>query len=245
MANYIIIAATSEIGGDLITKLSDAGHSLYLTGRDESRLKDIADKVGCDHFQTLNADDFAAVDEAFGKAEETIGRLDGAVCLAGSVILKPAHLTSPQEFADTMKANIEPAFATVRAAGKHIKSGGSVVLLGTAAAMQGISNHEAIAAAKGAVIALAQSAAATYSGQNLRFNTVCPGLTQTRLTQKLTANETSKSYSQAMHALGCLGETHHIANMIEFLLNPENNWITGQTFAVDGGLSRVMPKVKP
>ena len=40
-----------------------------------------------------------------------------------------------------------------------------------------------------------------------------------------------------MHIRGRIGKTKDISNMIQFLLNPENDWITGQTFIVDGGLS--------
>ena len=47
-----------------------------------------------------------------------------------------------------------------------------------------------------------------------------------------------------MHALDRIGTPADIARAIAFLLNPENNWITGQVLAVDGGLSRVRPKMK-
>jgi NAD(P)-dependent dehydrogenase (short-subunit alcohol dehydrogenase family) len=47
-----------------------------------------------------------------------------------------------------------------------------------------------------------------------------------------------------MHALGRLGKPEDIARAIVFLLDPANDWITGQVLAVDGGLSRVRPKMK-
>ena len=47
-----------------------------------------------------------------------------------------------------------------------------------------------------------------------------------------------------MHALGRLGQPEDIARAIAFLLDPANNWITGQVLAVDGGLSRVRPKAR-
>jgi len=40
-----------------------------------------------------------------------------------------------------------------------------------------------------------------------------------------------------MHSLGRIGKPKDITNMISFLVNPENDWITGQNFVVDGGLS--------
>ena len=47
-----------------------------------------------------------------------------------------------------------------------------------------------------------------------------------------------------MHALGRLGQPEDIARAIVFLLDPANSWITGQVLAVDGGLSRVRPRMK-
>jgi NAD(P)-dependent dehydrogenase (short-subunit alcohol dehydrogenase family) len=125
-----------------------------------------------------------------------------------------------------------------------MNKGGSVVLISSAAAMEGLANHEAIAAAKAGILGLTLSAAATYAGQNLRVNAVAPGLTETPLTAALTGNETSRRVSEAMHALGRLGKPEDIARAIVFLLDPANNWITGQVLAVDGGLSRVRPKMK-
>ncbi|MFX7763919.1 SDR family oxidoreductase, partial [Acinetobacter baumannii] len=91
------------------------------------------------------------------------------------------------------------AFAAVRAAGKRMRGGGSVVLTSSAAALAGLANHDAIAAAKAGVIGLTLSAAASYASQGLRINAVAPGLVQTRLTEGLTASETSRKVSEAMH----------------------------------------------
>ena len=174
----------------------------------------------------------------------SLGSLDGVVNFAGSVILKPAHLTSFDEYQKTIESNLTTAFSTVRAAAKSLKNGGSVVLISSAAAMQGISNHEAIASAKGGIISLAKSAAATYAAQNIRFNVVAPGLIETKLTQKITGNETALKASNAMHALGRIGKACDVSAMVEFLLSDKANFITGQVIAVDGGLSNLQPKIK-
>jgi NAD(P)-dependent dehydrogenase (short-subunit alcohol dehydrogenase family) len=125
-----------------------------------------------------------------------------------------------------------------------MNKGGSVVLVSSAAAMEGLANHETIAAAKAGILGLTLSAAATYAPMNLRVNAVAPGLTETPLTAALTGNETSRKFSEAMHALGRLGKPEDVARAIVFLLDPVNSWITGQVLAVDGGLSRVRPKMK-
>ena len=69
-------------------------------------------------------------------------------------------------------------------------------------------------------------------------------MTDTPLTAQIIKNSMAFEASKTMHALGRIGNPDDIANAIIFLLNPENNWITGQVLAVDGGLSRVRPKMK-
>ncbi len=231
MAHFLVIAASSGIGQATVSLLKQAGHTVWTTARDTSKITPDA---------LLDATDFQAVEDVFKQA----GDIDGVVNCSGSLFLKSAHLTSKEQYQAVMDASLTTAFATVRAAGKVMNKGGSVVLISSAAAMEGLANHEAIAAAKAGILGLTLSAAATYAGQNLRVNAVAPGLTETPMTAALTGNETSRKVSEAMHALGRLGKPEDIARAIVFLLDPANSWITGQVLAVDGGLSRVRPKMK-
>ncbi len=231
MAHYLIIAASSGIGQATTKLLLEKGHTVFTTGRDGS-------KISPDVF--LDATDFDAVDKVFSQA----GELDGVVNCSGSLLLKSAHLTSKEQYQNVMNASLTTAFATVRSAGKHLRNGGSVVLISSAAAMAGFANHEAIAAAKAGIIGLTLSAAATYASSNIRVNAVAPGLTETPLTAALTSNETTRKFSESMHALGRLGKAEDVARAIVFLLDPANDWITGQVLAVDGGLSKVRPKMR-
>ena len=229
MAHFLVIAASSGIGQATVRLLTEAGHSVFTTARDTSKI--MPDAV-------LDATDFDAVDAVFEQA----GPLDGVVNCSGSLLLKSAHLTSKEQFQNVVDASLTTAFATVRGAGKCLTRGGSVVLVSSAAAMEGLANHEAIAAAKAGIIGLTLSAAATYAPSNIRVNAVAPGLTETPLTKALTSNESARKFSESMHALGRLGKPEDVARAIVFLLDPVNDWITGQVLAVDGGLSRVRPK---
>lgn len=231
MARYLIIAASSAIGQAVQEILKKEGHEVLTTARDTS-------KITPDFL--LDASDFNAVDNVFAQA----GSLDGVVNCAGSLLLRSAHLTSAEDYLKTINASLTTSFATVRAAGKRMVKGGAIVLVASAAALTGLANHEAIAAAKGGVIGLALSAAATYASCNLRVNVVAPGMTQTPLTASLLSNALVAKASQAMHALGRIGTPEDIARAISFFLDPANDWITGQVLAVDGGLSTLKPKLK-
>ena len=231
MAHYLVIAASSGIGQATVSILKSTGHTVFTTARDDSKIRPDA---------VLDATDFDAVDAVFSQA----GDIDGVVNFSGSLLLKSAHLTTKEQYQSVIDASLTTAFATIRSAGKHIHKGGCVVLVSSAAAMEGLANHEAIAAAKAGIIGLTLSAAATYAPQNLRVNAVAPGLTETPLTAAITGNETSRKFSEAMHALGRLGKPEDVARAIVFLLDPLNSWITGQVLAVDGGLSCIKPRLK-
>ena len=241
----IIIGASGGIGSATVRLLATAGHRLFLAGRDRTTLDALAGEVAAEGVESVDARDIAAVDAFVAGVVGTTGRLDGAANLAGSLLLKPAHLTSAEEWEDTLATNLTSAFALVRAAAPRMrKHGGSIVLASSAAARTGVSNHEAIAAAKGGIISLARSAAATYGGNGVRVNAIAPGLTRSRMTAQLVEVEAQAEASRRMHVLGRLGEPSDVAAMVAFLLDPANTWITGQTFGIDGGLGEVRPRPK-
>jgi NAD(P)-dependent dehydrogenase (short-subunit alcohol dehydrogenase family) len=73
----------------------------------------------------------------------------------------------------------------------------------------------------------------------VRVNVVAPGLVRTPLSARIVGNEASRKASEAMHALGRIGEPDDVASMIAWLLDDAQGWVTGQVFGVDGGLGTV------
>lgn len=231
----IILGATGGIGQKLARRLADGGVPLVLAARTEDRLNDLADE--------LDATAVRADATSFEEVESLVkgaGDIGGAVNLVGSMLLKPAHLTSQEDLEQTLALNLTSAFALVRAAAQSMRnSGGSIVVMSSCAARVGLSNHEAIAAAKAGVEALARSAAASYASSGIRINAVAPGLVDTPLASRITSNKSALEASRAMHPLGRIGSADEIARMIEWLLTEDSSWITGQTFGIDGGLATV------
>jgi NAD(P)-dependent dehydrogenase (short-subunit alcohol dehydrogenase family) len=232
MAKFLLIGASSLIAQETKKILVSNNHQVITTSRDSS-------KINPDYI--LNPSNFVEVENLF----KDIEGIDGVANFSGSLLLKSAHLTSQEQYESVINASLTTSFAVVRAAGKYMSAkGGSVVLISSAAAISGFANHEAIAAAKAGIIGLMMSAAATYANNNLRFNAVAPGLVETPLTTSITQSEASRKISCSMHPLGRIGKAEDVARGIVFLLDPSNSWITGQTLAIDGGLSTVHTKIK-
>ena len=230
--NYIIIGASGGIGTQLSKDLHECQSNIILGYHNQSPQNDFSviksEKVDATSFEsTLNF---------FTEATKEFDHIDGVVSLPGSILLKPPHLVSESDFYNTIDVNLKSAFSVVRAAGKLL-SNSSIVLLSTAAVDIGLNSHELIVAAKAGIESIVKSASKTYARKKLRFNAVAPGLIDTPLSSRIINNPAALEISKKMQTSDRVGEPKDISNMIKFLLNPSNNWITGQTFRVDGGLS--------
>jgi NAD(P)-dependent dehydrogenase (short-subunit alcohol dehydrogenase family) len=221
--------------------LNAAGHHVVIGGRNAGRLRQLADQG----FETYEVDALhpESIEACIRQVRDHHGAVSGVANCIGSILLKPTHATSDDELTSVLQTNLYSSFAAIRGAARAMRStGGSVVLVSTAAARIGIPNHGAIAAAKAGVEGLARSAAATYASAGMRVNVVAPGLVKSQMSRSIWGNETAAAASADMHALGRLGEPRDVASMIAWLLAPENNWITGQVIGIDGGLGALIQR---
>ena len=241
---FLILGATGGIGSALSEKLHASGAQLVLASRNEQKLNTLKNIVdGSTH--VVDVTDSDQVDECVQFTMDTYGRIDGVVNCVGSILLKPAHLTSLEEYHNTLALNLHSSFYLLKAVARPMmkQKTGSVVFMSSAVARTGIVNHEAIAAAKAGLTGLALSAAATYARWNIRVNCIAPGLVDTPLSAHLLANEKSKTASESMHALGRLGTAEEVAEAAAWLLDSNRSgWVTGQVIGVDGGLGTVRPR---
>jgi hypothetical protein len=116
-----------------------------------------------------DATDGVAVEQCLESVSTKHGSFAGVVNCVGSLLLKPAHLTTDADWSGVIAANLTSSFHILRAAANRLmkSGGGSLVFLTSAVAQRGMINHEAIAAAKAGVVGLALSAAATYARTNI------------------------------------------------------------------------------
>jgi 3-oxoacyl-[acyl-carrier protein] reductase len=241
---YLVLGAAGGIGAEVSRRLLAGGARVVLAGRGGDKLRALGEELGAPVVE-LDARQPAEVERAATEAAAAVGPLSGLANCVGSLLLKPAHLTTDAEWAEVLATNLTSAFGTVRAGAKALDgAGGSIVLVSSVAARFGLANHEAIAAAKGGVQGLVLSAAATYAPRGIRVNAVAPGLVRTPMTAGLFASEPLAKANAAAHPLGRVGEPGDVAAAICWLLSPAQSWVTGQVLGVDGGMGSARPPLR-
>ena len=236
---YIITGGSGGIGADVARRLIARGDRVVLVARNEAKLHAVADTLGASAtVMTCDALDLPGMQDVVERIETETGAIDGLVHAVGSIVLRPLHALSLDEWRTTLDLNATSAFIAVKSVVTKLmrRRSGSVVLFSTVAAQTGLQNHEAIAAAKSAIEGLVRSAAISYARYGVRFNAVAPALTKTELSKSLWANETTLAASVAMHPLGRVGEPSDIGAAAAYLLSDDASWVTGQILGVDGGL---------
>ena len=242
----LIAGISGGIGSDLAARFVEDGWKVAGFGRSQEKL----DKLTEDHsgISTYEADacDSKAVGDVVEKVLEEHGQIDAYVHCVGSFLLKPAHSTSDEEFEETLLLNLQTAFYGLRAVVKPMmkSDGGTITLVSSVASLAGLPSHEAIAAAKGGINGLVRSAASSYANKGIRVNAVAPGMVETELSKGLLGSDMARQMATQMHPVGRIGKPGDIASLLFWLSQPENSWVTGQVWSVDGGVADVNQRVK-
>tara|TARA_X000001036_G_scaffold321766_1_gene300240 strand:+ start:48 stop:773 length:726 start_codon:yes stop_codon:yes gene_type:complete len=239
--NIVLIGATGGIGRCLTKDLLN-NHELYLGGHNKSNLSSLASEFNLSSNQVSEVDvkSFDSINNFMLSADKYLSSIDCIINCVGSLLLKPAHLTTEQDLEDVFRTNVFSCFGLLKHSFKFLKdSGGQLIFFSSAASKVGLKNHEAISSAKAAVSAMVLSAASTYARYNIRVNAIAPGLVDTPLTNKIISNKVSLDYSKSLHGLNRIGKPENFIPIINSLIDERSDWITGQTFFIDGGLSNV------
>lgn len=235
--NILIVGGSSDIGLSLAQKLLDAGHSVFLFARDETRVE--AMKAAGAEIFIGDAREPSHFTNMLQSLEQTT--IDGVVHCVGSIVLRPPHAMKIEDFAEVIETNLTTAFLTLSMVGKKmLKAGkGRMVFISSVAGSHGLTNHEAISAAKGGLEAMVRSAASTYAQRGIRVNAVAPGLTNTRLSEAIRRSSAVEQAALALIPTKVMNEISDVASTIEWLLLHAPDTITGEILHIDGGMSNV------
>jgi NAD(P)-dependent dehydrogenase (short-subunit alcohol dehydrogenase family) len=199
------------------------------------------------HPVTCDVSAEASVQAAFATASRLLGGLDSLVHAAGISPSSPGETTSLELWEQVMAINARGTFLTNVAAFDYLKdAGGRIVNFSSAAGLNGYPRKGAYAASKGAVLGWMRSVAVEWARYRITVNAIVPGI-WTPMYEK-TRSEMSPEELQAHDALlatliplgGKLGNPDRdLAPVLRFLVTKDAGFMTGQTFAIDGGMVMV------
>ena len=116
-----------------------------------------------------------------------------------------------------------------------VKNGGSVVNISSSAAIEGNEGSVSYASSKSAVITFGQVISRELGGNNIRINTIAPGLTETEMMKGSTPDDVLERTLDRV-SLHRIAKPKEIANVVLFLASDLSSYMTGQVLRVDGGM---------
>ena len=238
-----ITGGSGGIGAATARQFLIDGGSVSLVARRMSALQRVAEalysELGRDvRIQLLAADalDAVEVSQALQASHAFAERLDICVATVGGGAIKPLLMHDEDSFMDEIKLNLQGTFLVLKYATPLMREhGGSIVCVSSDAAKLVFPWLPAYTTAKAGLEGLVRSAAEELSPFKIRVNAVRPGLTRTEATQALFDDPDIYQRFAAEKPLGRLGEPSDIAQGIRYLAGPESSWVTGQSFAIEGG----------
>lgn len=238
----IVTGAAHGIGAAIARRFAAQGDRVLALGRDGEGASALVDELGTGHVAlagsvTSESDAAAAVTAAC----EAFGALDILVNNAG--IADRFMPTTDQALADfrrVVEVDLIGAAIMARAAGTAMIAAGrhSIVQIGSIAGQAGLPRRNAYCAAKAGIAMLTRTLACEWAAHGIRVNTVAPGYIATPGVAALeSAGKRDLDTVRARTPLGRLGKPEEIAAVVAFLASEEASYVTGATYAVDGGWS--------
>jgi 2-keto-3-deoxy-L-fuconate dehydrogenase len=163
---------------------------------------------------------------------------------AGFVHSGAVMQATDEEWNFALNLNVRSQFWAIQAALPRMLAAGRGSIINMASvcsSIKGLPNRFIYGTTKAAVIGLTKSVAADYVADGIRCNAICPGTVDTpSLQQRIDAYADPQAARQnfiARQPMGRLAQAHEIAPLVVFLASDESAFVTGQAYAIDGGIT--------
>lgn len=236
----IITGAGRGIGLAIAETLAEAGYDLALVDIVEDAVKAAAESLPGDGRYlplTANVADWDSVQSTVAKAAEELGNVYGMINNAG--ITRDALLVrmQPEAWQQVLDVNLTGTFYFTKAVSPLMmrQKIGRIVNIASVIGLLGNAGQANYAASKAGVIAMTKSVARELGGRAVTCNAIAPGFIATDMTEGLPEQVKKQMLGQV--PLKKFGGPVDVANTVKFLLSQDAAYITGQTIAVDGGMT--------
>ena len=247
----LLVGAGRGIGKGIALAFAEAGADVAVTSLSEATVGQVAEEVRAMGRIALpvtgDATKSADMDRIASQVLAEFGHIDTLVNCVGDSIRKPVvklpgtaeEGMTEDEWNHVVNINLTEAFQGCRAIGPHMleRGQGSVINISGWASFRGRPGSAAYDAAKAGVMRFTESVAQEWAPFGVRINTVAPGYFPDPEQMNAETYQARQKAAKENVPLGRLGKLKEPGYLCVFLASPAGSYITGQTWAVDGGVS--------
>lgn len=238
----LVTGASRGIGKEIALSLAKEGATVILNyNGSEEKAKQAAEKItaagGKAEIYQCNVSDFEACGAMIQALIKQYGKIDILVNNAGITRDGLLMKMSEEDFDAVVNTNLKGAFNTIRHMSRFFlkQKSGKIINISSVSGILGNAGQANYSASKAGVIGLTKSVARELASRGINVNAIAPGFVATDMVEAMT--EDAKAKMTDAIPLKRIGTTKDIANMAVFLASDASDYITGQVFAVDGGMS--------
>ena len=239
----LVTGGTSGIGRDTAVLFAKAGAKVVVAGRREAEGKETVELVrdvgGDGLFVQADVSKVTDVENLVKKTVEKFGRLDVAFNNAGiEGVLAPIIRQSEEDWDRTIGINLKGVWLCLKYEVRQMLkqgAGGAIVNMASVLGLVGSVGAAAYSASKHGVIGLTKTAALENAKSGIRINAVCPGFTETPMTERTLRVPEVHKYIVGCHPLGRLGRPIEVAEAVVWMCADRSSFMTGQSLVLDGG----------
>jgi NAD(P)-dependent dehydrogenase (short-subunit alcohol dehydrogenase family) len=237
----VVTGASSGLGVAFAQALAEAGADVALGARRVDRLADtqaLVERAGRKAVSVgTDVADPEDCQRLVDTAVERLGRVDILVNNAGVGTAVPATRETPEQFRQVIDVNLNGCYWMAQSCGRVMQSGSSIINISS---ILGITTaglpQAAYAASKAGLIGLTRDLAQQWTGRKgIRVNAIAPGFFESEMTDQYPPGYLEQIGLRVVS--GRKGDPAELAATVVFLASPAAGYITGQTLAVDGGVT--------
>ena len=241
MKNVLITGASGEIGASIALKFANEGYNVgihYNSSKENATiLQEKIKKLGVDaEIFKSDISKYLEVETLCDNFIDRFGNIDVLVNCAGISKIAPINDLGYSEWDNIISVNLSSAFYSTKALLPYFikNKRGSIVNISSIWGVNGASCEVAYSASKAGLIGFTKALAKELGPSGIRVNSVSPGMINTKMNNSLTDDEMNEFISNT--ALGKIGSTKNVADVVYFLASDLAEYITGENIVIDGGI---------